>query len=185
MGHLPACSYHGQGAAAGGAAVCFTFSKCDPAAIGVQPEDTSTWRSCCSACLLAALLQKFRSQSASFLRSGCSHGAASDSLRSAKEHLCIFSGLSVTNGFVVLSVTSPSDLSDHDAITRLEASRLHVSPDLSRILHWGRSLSHHTTPRAGSTALRKMWDHPQVLRKGSQGAGGCVGRSSSATTLLS
>lgn len=91
----------------------------------------------------------------------------------------------MTNGFVVLSVASPSGLGDYDVIPRLEASGLHLSPDLSSVLHWGRSVSHHMAPRAGSTALRRMWNHHQVLRKGSQGTGGTVGRNSSATTFLS
>lgn len=91
----------------------------------------------------------------------------------------------MTNSFVVVSVASSSGPSNYDAISRLEASGLHLSPDLSRILHWGRSLSYHVAPSAGSTALRRMWGHPQVFRKGSQGSGGAVGRSSSAITLLS
>lgn len=91
----------------------------------------------------------------------------------------------MTNSFVVVSVASSSGLSNYDAISRLEASGLHLSPDLSRILHWGRSLSYHVAPSADSTALRRMWGHPQVFRKGSQGSGGAVGRSSSAITLLS
>lgn len=106
-------------------------------------------------------------------------------MRSTKEHLCFFSGLSMTNGFVVLSVASPSGLGDYGVVSRLESSGLHLSPDLSSVLHWGRSVSHHMAPRTGSTVLRRMWDHHQVLRKGSQGTGGTVGRNSSATTFLS